>query len=272
MENKKRYILLVIIALLLSGCSCLFSSDSPLQNESMAVNAETKAKSIDKKKFIDYQVVEQPNTSKELIAVVFNTDSKINLGFIDEYGNVIKEPFLKDSNYDYYEKLRGSVGVNSFFKEYFEYLYKDENGDMNVKYYDRKFNEVILSCNEIEEYDHRRSISFNYNIELNEEKFKILKSHLDEIIKNGYETDDYNIGYNGDFYDIGFLYKIGHHILLDNNYNLLTPLYFSDRSNLNLFASPNKDSIVGNFFVEDFGLVYYNTHGDIIWITYCKDK
>lgn len=264
MENKRRYILLVVVALLLSGCSCLFSSDSPLQNESMAVNAETKAKSIDKKKFIDYQVVEQPNTSKELIAVVFNTDSKINLGFIDEYGHVIKEPFL-ETNYDYHEKLRGDVGVDRYYDKYYAYKSPCKK---EYEYYDNNFDKVSLSCREQEEFESNRLLD---NRKVDIEEFNAIKENLDKILEKGYETNDYNISHFGNIYRVSFAYcNVGYNILLDDQYELLTPLYFPDKPNLDLFVSPHNNSIVGNFFIKDFGLVYYNTYGDIIWITYCK--
>lgn len=268
MQNKNA-ILLFIIAMIVSGCSWHQSdSDNPFQDESTVVNAVTKAKSIDKNKFINYHTINGTNNSKELIAVVFNTDSKINLGFIDEYGNVIKEPFLEAKNYDYNETLRGKVGVDSYFDKYYDYNSYDENG--NNIYYDRNFNKVSLSFSEKEEFNRNKSEWLLDTKVIENEEFSAIKECLDKVLKKGFITHDYNIERIGDIYDIHFVYKIGYHILLDEKYELLTPLYFPDKSNLNLFASPNNNSIVGNYFIKDFGLVYYNTYGDIIWITYTK--
>lgn len=248
-------------------------NDFPFKSRIDWINAEERAKSIDKKKFIDYEIKENSMNSKELIAVVFNTDNETNLGFIDEYGNVIKEPFLRD-NYDYYEKLRGPIGIKRYFENYYKHICLNENGDYYYTFYDRNFNPVTLSNDEQKKYEtDKDEIKWIYDNEnkINENDFKNLIAYLDEILKSDYSI--YDIDYNENMYNIYFSFDFrGYNILLDKQLQIATRLYFPDSTTLNIFTPPSKDSKVGNFLIKDFGLVYYNTHGDIIWITYCKDR
>lgn len=265
MANKKTKLLFIIIILLIcSGCSVF--DHYPFKEDDM-IDAVKKSKSLDKDKFINYEVVEN-NNSKELIAVVFNTDDEKNVGFIDEYGNVIKEPFLCDPNYDYYENLRGSIGVSTYHGDYYQYYKKTNKDTIQIEYYDRHFEKVDLSDEDIRIFEkdfEKHNNSTSKDVQNNIEK------KVNDLLKSGYKSLSYDNSLNNDLYNISFLYnEFGYNILLDKSLNLKTRLYFHDTTTKNLFAEPRTNSKVGNFFVKDFGLVYYNLDGDIIWITYCK--
>lgn len=76
----------------------------------------------------------------------------------------------------------------------------------------------------------------------------------------------------GDFYVVGFSENGGYNcVLLDREYKLLTELYYCD-GNIDLFDEPEMGSKVGRAFIRNVGLAYYNTDGDIIWITYCRQQ
>lgn len=148
-RTKCKIIIIVFGILLLFGLDFLYWR-SPLKSSVEAEEIEEKARKIDKEVFIDYEVKKPNKNSKELITVHFNTDSEYNVGFIDEYGNVVKEPFLIDEEYDYYETLRGEIGVSRYIDEYYLHYEKDNQGDWKYKAYDRSFQEVNLSEEEIE--------------------------------------------------------------------------------------------------------------------------
>jgi len=78
---------------------------------------------------------------KELIAVEFNNIEGNNIGFIDEYGNVILEPV-------YQGKLSGTYGYYLLHKFYGEYYYIEEQD----AYINRSGDYVELTEDEKEEY------------------------------------------------------------------------------------------------------------------------
>lgn len=267
MRNRKSLLIIVfsIIVVVIGGYYVIKYFDNPIMNDELGmINAVEKAKSMDKDQFIHYTVSAPKKDSKELIAVVFNTDDEYNKGFIDEYGNVVKEPFLKNPYYDYQEKYRGSGVVDSFEGQYYIDRFSE-------KIFDRNFQEVYLTESQLEEYNIKMDLIYR-DKEITEQKFKQIQKRLNRILKPGYETHIYNNSYNGEFYNISFVYDYrSYHIILDNNLHIATEFYIPDTTSLGLVSGPNKESKVGSFFVKDFGKVYYNLDGDIIWITYCKD-
>lgn len=264
--NRKMKIILSIIVLFILSCCvytvCKHGNQYPFKDKQM-INVVNLAKKVDKDKYIVYQEVERVKESKELIAVVFNTDSEYNVGFIDEFGNVIKEPFLKDPYYDFTNTSDGQVGINSYYNGYFY----DSN---SKKIYDEKFAKVDIANENSELFESNYKKERTYE-KVSHENYKKIEKTLKKLVLDGYKTNEYNVGYNGTTYFVPFGNSSGatYYILLDKNYNLLTHIYYS-QGNENQCSSIEKDSKVGNAFVRDLGLVYYNIYGDIIWITYCK--
>lgn len=113
-----------------------FKEDQVFTKEGLhMVNIVDKAKETDGDKFIHYKVEGVSKDSKELIAVHFNTNSENNIGFIDEYRNVVKELFLSDPYYDYYETAGVSTWLSYYVGEYYEDIYSES-------YYNRNFEKV----------------------------------------------------------------------------------------------------------------------------------
>lgn len=202
-KNTKKIVVVIFMVMILIWIGVYLLDDkSPFSRKAGdMVNIVDLVNSIDKNNFHNYQVKEKQEKSKELIAVVFNTDSKYNLGFIDEYGNVIKEPFLQNPYYNFENRTDGEIGVKRYYNGYFYDVYTQS-------YYDENFNKVNILPKNLQEFEKENIQKENYE-KVSTSDFNKVKNVLKDILKNGYEISNYNVSkYNGGYY-VSFINQSG---------------------------------------------------------------
>lgn len=234
------------------------------------IDIEKKARQEEKKRFLQYQVVDIPEDSKERIAVRFNTMDGKNIGIIDEHGNVIKEPFL-------YDRINCYCDDYFTFDKYINYGNYIDLTNYGGGIYNLNLEPVTLSEQEEEAYDkliHSKGRYINYDD-------KVHTKETEKIYQYFKNPEDYELtnldqkGENGIY--TANMFKEGKSsnniiiLLLDENYDLATHFYYRPNNGL-MLSPPSADSKVGAVYVSYFGLVYFNLDGEIIWITYCDQN
>lgn len=268
-NRKKKIIIFLSIVLCIGGILWSRYEENIFNEENIGkmyeLNAE--AMSENKERFYNYKVVEMPEKSNELIAVEFNTDNQQNVGFIDEYGNVIREPFLENPEYDYYETHKGESEISKFEGDYFQDKYTKSVYDRNFELVKNKDIQNLFQDNKRKS----RRIRKKEFDEIDKSLKHILTKKQASRIGN-YDSNvpfwEYKDGIYTLFISEGFFWSVD--FILDSNYNLASHFYFRT-DNKSFITWPDNSSKVGCAFVVNLGKVYFNDEGEIIWITYAKE-
>ena len=173
-KNKKRITIFILILLIAS--IYYFVEESSKYQFMGYDNLVAIATDADISKF-NTKTKRTEEQGKELIAVEFNNIEGNNIGFIDEYGNVILEPV-------YQGKLSGTQGYYLLHKFYGEYYYIEEQD----AYINRSGEYVELTEVEKEEYAKLKE----------EDKLKYKFDSIDEsevadIVKTRFGKDDFQV-------------------------------------------------------------------------------
>jgi hypothetical protein len=229
-------------------------------------------KNIDSQKFIEYEVVGNQVDSKERIAVCFNgVGEENNIGIIDEYGNVIVGPIMT-GRFNTYCEYEGSGRIVGMYNGYFE-LYNIIDNEIISTYWNIEGNLVELSEEEKLEIDELKKEAEYTISELNyDQEDSEYFIELQEHVKTKFNIDIYlsKIIKRGKYYTIGFGKQFNSvNIIYDENLKEVGNMIFVDWGVVNGYLiKPLKDSEIGVYVIEELGIVYFNTYGDIIWIKY----
>lgn len=261
--KKNKYIvkLVPLLIVLLVGCVFFVGKSSNKDSDlTKIMDIEEKARSIDKRKFvIDYDVKEMNPNSKEIIAVVFNTEREYNVGFIDEYGTVLTEPFIVGGTYN-------DSNIYRFYGDMFE----DQNNDV---FYDKSFNVITPSDEQMKAF---KELSEDTAYIMTKKDTKIMLEIYKELYTNKFNQDS-NVGVNEkgiliEFNDNNSIYSFIADKKGKIKFRLTSQMEYLESKELDFFHEPikfpEKGSIVGKAIIEGLGQVYFNLNGDIIWITY----
>lgn len=196
----------------------------------------------------------------------FNTMDEKNIGIIDEYGNVIKEPFLQDKSYNHcgeYITLDKFINYGNYIDLYFD------GGIYNLD-----LERVVLTEKEKETWDefkHLKEMRIGVDFNVNEKEIIKIYQYFDN-------PKDYRLRYLNQKGENGIyianlitgdgLFNTIYVIFLDENYDLASHFYYSPYDE-NMLSSPSEGSKVGIVYIKNLGQVYFNLDGEIIWITYC---
>lgn len=215
--------------------------------------------------------VEVPTISNERIAVRFNTLKEQNIGIIDEWGNIIKNPFLQDPA----ECFCGQ-GIPSLKKQtnYGEYIDLSAYGG---GIYNCDMEEITLSDAEKEAWIKERAktrlagitADLKENSKQQEKIYDYFEEPEDYELRRITRISENDKTYMAELVRIGETKPITYYLFLDENYDLLSNLYYASKEP-ELFVPPAEGSKIGMAFVKDVGMIYYNIYGKIIWITHCN--
>ena len=174
-KNKKRITILILIILIAS--IYYFVEESNKYQFKGYANLVAIATDADISKF-NTKTKRTEEQGKELIAVEFNNIEGNNIGFIDEYGNVILEPV-------YQGKLSGTHGYYLLHKFYGEYYYIEEQD----AYINRNGEYVELTEEEKEEYAKlKEEDKLKYEVESIYDE-----SELADIVKTRFGEDYFQV-------------------------------------------------------------------------------
>lgn len=240
---KKKYI--IILFLVIFFCC----SKNYYTNKVTLVNMRDLSKQIDKNNFYNNSL--QDLDVKEAFVVEFNEcDSNgNNTGFIDNDGNTSRY-------FKYTEKL------HPYILKTFSGLYKiSENEYINTmleKVTDEE--EISKAEKEKEEYYLNSYIDITDLVE-----GKRINSYIESKISGKISK----IEKNGEYYLVTFSKGVlgleTYNFFCDNQGNIVANMIFNAQDMVQI---PKKKSEIGCFLYEGFGKVYFNTSGEIIWITY----
>jgi len=253
-KNKKRITIFILI-LLIASIYYFVEESSKYQFKGYA-DLVAIATDADISKF-NTKTKGTEEQGKELIAVEFNNVEGNNIGFIDEYGNVILEPV-------YQGKLSRSHGYYLMQKFYGEYYYIEEQD----VYINRSGEYVELTEEEKEEY-----------AKLKEEdklKYEVIsiydKNELADIVKTKFGEDYFQVACNTNSlenfcifnFSAGFM-KVAEVIL---NIETLEGVTFVRKdSQMVYILPPYSNESIGIFHIENEMKVYFKMSGEILWIT-----
>ena|GEM_PF-1382358 len=253
-KNKKRITIFILI-LLIASIYYFIEESSKYQFKGYAnLVAIAADKGISKFNTKTKRTEEQ---GKELIAVEFNNVEGNNIGFIDEYGNVILEPV-------YQGKLSGTQGYYLMQKFYGEYYYIEEQD----AYINRSGDYVELTEEEKEEYAKLEE----------EDKLKYMvesiynESELADIVKTRFGEDYFRVDCNINSlenictFSLSAGFMKGAEVIL-NTETLEGITFVCKDSQLLSVLAPYSNESIGIFHIENEMKVYFKMSGEILWIT-----
>lgn len=240
---KKIYIVILFIVIFFCFSKTYYA------NKVTFINMRDLSKQIDKNNFYNNSLDDLD--VNEAFVVEFNeSDSNgNNTGFIDIDGNTSRY-------FQYTEKL------HPYILKTFSGLYKISENEYINTMLEKVTDEEKISKAEKEEEEYY----LNSYIDI---------THLDEGKRiNGYIESKISgtiskIEKHGTYYLVtfskGFFGLETYNFFCDNRGNIVANMIFNAQDMVQI---PKNENEIGCFLYEGFGKVYFNTSGDIIWITY----